>query len=438
MEILNYGIGGPEPRRHRLRGSHAERDRQAAAAARQRRRARAATTSRHDRRQDPYELVAERAVRSRARGCSATPIPGTTNLTLGGVMHYVAIDVANLSQWFQGDGAVRRAGNTAPARSRTTAASRSTSRIAATTATRPSAEDRRVRLGRLRQPGVANGAPNAMLDCGEDVNVASAVAGRRRWWTGAAVLVPATYVPVLDTYGGIPNYTTPSRRVPTVPPAPPSGQPAHQRRAPTTALTRGQAQVNRAILFRRALKLINGERLSRRRITGLTVVSENPVYIQGNWNARHHLRVSTIPTRRRRSSPTRSRVLSERLERQQLAQVPVRRQQPGLATADSYYRVAIISGKGCDLPQAERRAAASTFGTDGGAHSFLRMLEGGANHDGPLPRIDGDLLLQPAGGRHVQVLRRHRLQRAGHAISSSTSTSWIRRSCRRTRRCSAT
>ena len=43
----------------------------------------------------------------------------------------------------------------------------------------------------------------------------------------------------------------------------------------------GQAQVNRAILFRHALKLINGSNISGLGVTGLTIVSENPVYVPG-------------------------------------------------------------------------------------------------------------------------------------------------------------
>ena len=58
----------------------------------------------------------------------------------------------------------------------------------------------------------------------------------------------------------------------------------------------GQARMNRQVLFRRALKLVNagicaaGSRTARWarprcRRTDLTVASENPVYVQGNYNA---------------------------------------------------------------------------------------------------------------------------------------------------------
>ena len=45
---------------------------------------------------------------TRARRSSATPPGATSNVTLGGVMHYIAIDVANLAKWFRGHGAVQR------------------------------------------------------------------------------------------------------------------------------------------------------------------------------------------------------------------------------------------------------------------------------------------------------------------------------------------
>ena len=42
--------------------------------------------------------------------------------------------------------------------------------------------------------------------------------------------------------------------------------------------------MNRAILYRRALKLVNGG-LNNVPMPGLTVTSENPIYVQGDFNA---------------------------------------------------------------------------------------------------------------------------------------------------------
>ena len=53
------------------------------------------------------------------------------------------------------------------------------------------------------------------------------------------------------------------------------------------AIDRQVARVNRAFFFRRALKLVNGGRgeLPTNGSQGLTVAAENPVYIEGNYNA---------------------------------------------------------------------------------------------------------------------------------------------------------
>ncbi len=128
-------------------------------------------------------------------------------------------------------------------------------------------------------PGVANGVPNGTLQTGEDVN--------------EPPTPHPTYVPVLDTYGGVPNFngvhstvsacatcsaayggtTAPNGYVLTTLPM----------ATPTTLVLQRTVQMNRPILFRRALKLVRGSAIAPT-ITGLTIVSENPVYIHGDWN----------------------------------------------------------------------------------------------------------------------------------------------------------
>jgi hypothetical protein len=48
-------------------------------------------------------------------------------------------------------------------------------------------------------------------------------------------------------------------------------------------------------------------------------------------------------------------------------------------SADSYYRLAIIAGKNQAFPWPAAGAPPTDFGTDGGVHNFLRMLESGGN-----------------------------------------------------------
>ncbi len=111
MEILNYGIRRAEPGGRDLRRSDAECDHQAPASARLRNPAwchhsdpSSTCTSSYD--YWPNTLYDPREglhARRRAGGAQRE-----RRRILGGVMHYVALDVGNLSLWFQGRGAVRR------------------------------------------------------------------------------------------------------------------------------------------------------------------------------------------------------------------------------------------------------------------------------------------------------------------------------------------
>src|SRR5206468_1199458 len=88
-----------------------------------------------------------------------------------------------------------------------------------------------------------------------------------------------------ETYGRTPSYNGAYNSAP-----PGNAAPLTTATTPTTLIYGPQAQVNRPLLFRRALKLINGATLGSdatvaNRIAGLTIVSENPVYLQGDWNA---------------------------------------------------------------------------------------------------------------------------------------------------------
>jgi hypothetical protein len=272
-------------------------------------------------------------------------VPATiTNLALGGVMHYISIDTANLAKWFQGTQAPYVAGTGAAARKDNGGFTVYFS-------------DRRNNRNALNQetseygwedfvnPADANGLPNGLLDPGEDLNANT----------------------VLDVYGGLPNYNGVANTVP-----PGAAAPLSLASSPTTPINRGQAQANRAILFRHALKLINGSNIVGNGITGLTVVTENPVYIQGDWNSTGgnfngaHAATSVIADAVTLLSNNWTDVVS-------FTQPYNPNNRPRI---DSWYRVAIISGKGAAFVQPN--GTATDFGTDGGAHNFLRYLESGA------------------------------------------------------------
>ena len=178
-----------------------------------------------------------------------------------------------------------------------------------------------------------------------------------------------------ETYGKTPSYNGTANSV-----FPGSIAPLTTAALPTTLVKRGVAQVNRAILFRRALKLFNGATLGSdatvaNRIAGLTVVSENPVYIQGDWNAAATFLVNDLHAATAVIADAVT-LLSNAWSDNDAFNQPYSTAGQRTRTANSYYRVAILSGKGPSFLLPSDETVMKDFGTDGGAHNFLRMLEG--------------------------------------------------------------
>ncbi|MEO5819222.1 MAG: hypothetical protein ABIT71_01845 [Vicinamibacteraceae bacterium] len=178
------------------------------------------------------------------------------------------------------------------------------------------------------------------------------------------------------------------------------------------------ARVNRAFFFRRALKLVHGGymQLPHNGSQGLTVASENPVYIQGNYNACS----ATLPAgpaftpactgaffgATPGTDHVSAAVIADAVTFLSNAWNDIRSftnphdvdvsggsKYTGLANAPdtdvardastTYYRTAIVSGKGYNFPRSATSATGADhtdWGTDGGAHNFLRFIEnwGGA------------------------------------------------------------
>jgi Tfp pilus assembly protein PilX len=127
---------------------------------------------------------------------------------------------------------------------------------------------------------------------------------------------------------------------------------------------------------------------------GFTVVSENPVYVQGNYNSGPSdpfwgsNGVSTnTPHSAAAIIADAVSVLSNNWTDLNSLNNPTTLGNRG--AAQSYYRMAVAGGKNIPFPiPAWETAAGEDFGTDGGLHNFLRLLEawGGQtlNYDGSL------------------------------------------------------
>ncbi len=264
------------------------------------------------------------------------------SLPLGGVMHYITLDVQNLARWFAG-AAPYGAGTGAQSRTENTGftvyfSDRRTNRSAAGAETGEYGWEDVVNTG-------AAGAPNDALDTGEDVN-----------GNGA-----------LEVYGRVPSYQGVYNTAP-----PGASAPLDVNARPTTLVGRSVAQVNRALLFRRALKLVRGSNIVGQGVNGLTIVAENPVYVQGDWNATGgsfngaHAATAVMAD----SLTLLSNNWSDVTSFTQPFTVGNRNR-----VSQTWYRLAVIAGKGRAFAQPV--GTSKDTGTDGGAHNFLRFLENG-------------------------------------------------------------
>jgi hypothetical protein len=138
----------------------------------------------------------------------------------------------------------------------------------------------------------------------------------------------------------------------------------------------GMARMSKVVLFRRALKLINGGingGVNNLPASGLTVASENPVYVQGNYNA---TTVATaepnVPAAVIADAIT---LLSNNWNDGLSFEVPTWATQRNATTTG--YRFAAVAGKGVSFPHCGANCGnpGFLFGTDGGVGNFLRLLE---------------------------------------------------------------
>jgi hypothetical protein len=135
------------------------------------------------------------------------------------------------------------------------------------------------------------------------------------------------------------------------------------------------ARANRQIFFRRALKVVNGG-LNSIPSPGLTIAAENPVYVQGNFNALAN-DTAAEPNMACAIIADAVTLLSNNWNDIRSFVLP-NNPAAGRAATTTGYRMAVISGT--NVPFARPGGwAARDFGTDGGAHDFLRTLESWPN-----------------------------------------------------------
>lgn len=249
-----------------------------------------------------------------------------TQVQLGGVTHYIELDVHNLARWLRGEigttgGATLNNGGYTVYFS-----DRRGNRNAAGAETGEYGFEDFVNQS-------TGGTPNGTLDAGEDMNEDG----------------------VLHTYGATFNGGSFGWQTPFDGAA-----------RPWTKVSVNQAKKNPARFFRRALKLTNG--VAPNIIApGLAVVSENPVYVQGHYNAgptsfnTTHSACSIITDAVTLLSGAWSDYGSFVQPYESRNRVPT----------ETWYRMALMGGKG----QFYATPPSSLAGSDGGVNNFIRYLE---------------------------------------------------------------
>jgi hypothetical protein len=294
-----------------------------------------------------------------------------TDLKLGGAMYYVELDTNNLAKWFRatspyagGSGSLAKNDNNGYIVYFSDR--RNNRNIAAGAGAAPGiAMDKETgEYGNEDQinPASRSGTSNGLLDAGEDVNAYVPV-------------LPAVYTPVLETYGVIPTYLGTHQAVPGA--STPLDWPNAR---PDDNLTNGSQDVlrgNRPIFFRRALKLTKGGALRTSGISGLTIASENPVYVEGNYNVgspsafatETHIACAIIADAITLLSNSWNDIHSFNAANTTSGKPP----------SSTSYRFASVTGKTISFTQPTSWGSPNpetNFGMDGGAHNLLRQLEG--------------------------------------------------------------
>ena len=323
-------------------------------------------------------------------------------ITLGGTMHYVEMDVKNVAAWFSG-----KIGATGPATEDPRIAPNNfvvyvsdrrsnyvpTATIAGTwpPLSPGGHETGEYGYGDFVNTGGANGSagcPNNALDTGEDLD------GTGVLYTYGEVSFPPG---MIDSTGGATFTTLFPNSLAAVSPDPlcaaGSGGIAPWPR--TFLKNPNEGRENPPALFRRAVKLVNGNNINLPACPGsvtcgLTIATENSAYLQGDYNANsagggfadHSVAASVAADA--------LTLLSDNWNDVNTFSSPFSvggRQETG----NAYYRLGVIAGKGIPFPIPKWDSTAidgsQDFGTDGGVHNFLRYLEswgGTLNYTGSL------------------------------------------------------
>jgi hypothetical protein len=290
-----------------------------------------------------------------------------SDIYIGGAMYYIELDTYNLARWFKGQIAGATTGTQAKNDNGgyivyfSDRRNNHNSGVAgADPAYAASAETGEFGNEDIINPASSAGTSNSTLDIGEDVNADSQ----------------------LETYGKLATYqgsftfsgfTAPLNSGATV------NDNLRLTGAGSLSTNEQYLRANRPLFFRHALKLTNGTNLRTSGLSGLTIASENPVYVQGNYNStagnnasETHIAASIIADAVTLLSNSWNDITS--------FNSPADHSSAALNPTDTGYRFAAVTGKNISFVQPDNWNPETNFGMDGGAHNLLRLQENWTNN----------------------------------------------------------
>jgi hypothetical protein len=235
---------------------------------------------------------------------------------------------------------------------------------------------------------VAAGCPNDTLDTGEDENTGTTFAGSFYYYgagmshihdagdTLANILTKPGTLGVFNPLSG--TALTTNANCATVP-AYSSGDSIWPMMVATNSFS---VRENPPLFFRRAVKIVNANNLTALptcpggNICGLSIAVENPVYVQGDYNANSGNNGFSDPNVASSINADAVTLLANEWNDINTFSSPYDLNNRTAGTA--YYRMAVLAGVTVDFPQPGGATSATVpqdFGTNGGVHNFLRYLE---------------------------------------------------------------
>jgi PilX N-terminal len=306
------------------------------------------------------------------------------SLTLNGAMYYVELDVANLATWLSANaGSVNNTTGYSVYFSDRRGEQPDPNPPASVSATQALTggsgyEDI---VNSNNGTSTANGCPNGTLDQGEDqegdfnsAGVDPAPLALPRTYGNVLAATPASLWPIANTGTQL---GAPGTLLAAVLVANPSCAGPGIKWPFATVNDPWDLRENPPIFFRRALKIVDGTTITLGTCNsvpcGLTIVSENPVYLQGDYNNPGLSTTFANPAVGAAIIADAVTLLSDNWNDVNSFAFPYLNTLNGRVAHDTTYRVAVAAGKG--IPFINPTGYYQDFGTDGGAHNFLRFME---------------------------------------------------------------